>query len=197
MKRREIITLLGSAAAWPLVARAQQAMPVIGFLGFGSLENFGPFLTAFRKGLNEAGFVEGQNVAVEYRWAEGQYDRMEKLAADLVGERADALFVGPDAFFNTRRVQLANLAAHHSIPTAFAVREYVETGGLMSYGTSVADMYRQVSVYTGKILKGAKPDDLPVLQSTKLELVINAQTARMLCLAVPPSLLSLADEVIE
>jgi hypothetical protein len=197
MKRREIITLLGSAAAWPLVARAQQAMPVIGFLGFGSLENFGPFLTAFRKGLNEAGFVEGQNVAVEYRWAEGQYDRMEKLAADLVGERADALFVGPDAFFNTRRVQLANLAAHHSIPTAFAVREYVETGGLMSYGTSVADMYRQVSVYTGKILKGAKPDDLPVLQSTKLELVINAQTARMLRLAVPPSLLSLADEVIE
>jgi ABC-type uncharacterized transport system substrate-binding protein len=197
MKRREFITLLGSAAAWPLVARAQQAMPVIGFLGFGSLENFGPFLTAFRKGLNEAGFVESQNVAIEYRWAEGQYDRMEKLAADLVGERADALFVGPDAFFNTRRVQLANLAAHHSIPTAFAVREYVEAGGLMSYGTSVADMYRQIGVYTGKVLKGAKPDDLPVLQSTKLELVINAQTARMLRLAVPPSLLSLADEVIE
>ena len=329
MRRREFITILGGAAvAWPLAARAQQAtMPVIGFLGFGSLENFGPFLTAFRKGLNEAGFVEGQNVAIEYRWAEGQYDRMEKLAADLVRrrvaviavpgsppgaraakaatstipivfgvgedpvklglvasiarpganatginflsaevvakrlallhelvpgaarvaalinpsdairaeavrndlqaavrtlgnvqlqilnasssreidaafaalarERADALFVGPDAFFNTRRVQLANLAAHHSIPTAFAVREYVDAGGLMSYGTSVADMYRQVGVYTGNILKGAKPADLPVLQSTKLELVINAQTARMLRLAVPPSLLALADEVIE
>jgi len=321
--RREFITLLGGVAVgWPVAVRAKPAMPVIGFLGFGSLENFGPFLTAFRKGLNEAGFVEGQNVAIEYRWAEGQYDRMEKLAADLVGrrvaviavpgsppgaraakaatstipivfgvgedpvklglvasiarpggnttginfltaevvakrlavlhelvpgaalinpsdairaeavrndleaavrtmglqlqilnasssrdidaafatfarERADALFVGPDAFFNTRRVQLANLAAHHSIPTAFAVREYVEAGGLMSYGTSVADMYRQVGVYTGNILKGAKPADLPVLQSTKLELVINAQTARMLRLAVPPSLLSLADEVIE
>jgi putative ABC transport system substrate-binding protein len=327
MKRRAFITLLGgAAAAWPLAARAQEpAMPVIGFLGFGSLDNFGPFLTAFRKGLNEAGFVEGQNVAIEYRWAEGQYDRMEKLAADLVGrrvaviavpgpagaraakaatstipivfgvgedpvklglvasiarpgtnatginflsaevvakrlallhelvpsaarvaalinpsdairaeavrndlqaavrtigvqlqilnasssrdidaafaalarERADALFVGPDAFFNTRRVQLANLAAHYSIPTAFAVREYVDAGGLMSYGTSVADMYRQIGVYTGNILKGAKPADLPVLQSTKLELVINAQTARMLRLTVPPSLLSLADEVIE
>jgi putative tryptophan/tyrosine transport system substrate-binding protein len=327
MKRREFIALLGGAAACPMAARAQQpAMPVIGFLGFGSLENFGPWLTAFRKGLNEGGFVEGQNVAIEYRWADGQYDRMEKLAADLVGrrvaviavpgsppgaraakaatsripivfgigedpvklglvasiarpggnatgvnfltaeviakrlalllelvpgaarvaalinptdavraeavrndlqsavrtmgvqlqilnasssleidaalaavarERADALFVGPDAFFNTRRVQLANLGAHYSIPTAFAVREYVDAGGLMSYGTSVADMYRQVGIYTGNILKGAKPADLPVLQSTKLELVINAQTARMLRLVVPSSLLSVADEVIE
>jgi putative ABC transport system substrate-binding protein len=322
------MTLLGGvAAAWPLAARAQQpAMPVIGFLGFGSVENFGPYLAPFRKGLNEGGFVEGQNVAIEYRWAEGQYDRMVKLAADLVDrrvaviavpgsppgaraakaatstipivfgigedpvklglvasiarpggnatginfltaeviakrlallhelvpgaarvaalinptdavraeavrndlqsavhimgvqlqilnassgleidaalaavarERADALFVGPDAFFNTRRVQLANLAAHYSIPTAFAVREYVDVGGLMSYGTSLADMYRQVGIYTGNILKGAKPADLPVLQSTKLELVINAQTARMLRLVVPSSLLSVADEVIE
>jgi putative tryptophan/tyrosine transport system substrate-binding protein len=327
MRRRDFIALLGGAASWPLTAGAQQpAMPVIGFLGFGSLENFGPYLTAFRKGLNEGGFVEGQNVAIEYRWAEGQYDRMEKLAADLVGrrvaviavpgsppgaraakaatstipivfgigedpvklglvasiarpggnatginfltaeviakrlallhelvpgaarvaalinptdavraeavrndlqsavrtmgvqlqiftassgleidtafaavarERADALFVGPDAFFNTRRVQLANLAAHYSIPTAFAVREYVDVGGLMSYGTSVADMYRQVGIYIGNILKGSKPADLPVLQSTKLELVINAQTARMLGLTLPSSLLSVADEVIE
>jgi putative ABC transport system substrate-binding protein len=328
MRRREFITLLGgAAAAWPMTAHAQQpAMPVIGFLGFGSLETFGPYLTAFRKGLNEGGFVEGQNVSIEYRWAEGQYDRMEKLATDLVSrrvaviavpgsppgaraakaatstipivfgigedpvtlglvasiarpggnatginfltaevvakrlallhelvpgamrvaalinptdavraeavrkdlqsavrtmgvelqiltassgleidaalaavarERADALFVGPDAFFNTRRVQLANLAAHYSIPTAFAVREYVDVGGLMSYGTSVADMYRHVGVYTGNILKGSKPADLPVLQSTRLELVINAQTARMLRLTVPSSLLSVADEVIE
>jgi putative ABC transport system substrate-binding protein len=117
--------------------------------------------------------------------------------AALVRERADALFVGPDAFYNTRRVQLANMAAHHSIPTAFAVREYVDASGLMSYGTSLADMYRQVGVYCGHILKGAKPADLPVLQSTKFELVINAQTARMLGLIVPPSLLSVADEVIE
>jgi ABC-type uncharacterized transport system substrate-binding protein len=117
--------------------------------------------------------------------------------AALVRERADALFVGPDSFFNSRRVQLANMAAHHSIPTAFAVREYVEAGGLMSYGTNIADMFRQVGVYCGRILKGAKPADLPVLQSTKFELVINVQTARMLGLAVPPSLLSIADEAIE
>jgi putative ABC transport system substrate-binding protein len=109
--------------------------------------------------------------------------------AALVRERVDALFVGPDAFFNTRRVQLATMAAHHSIPTAFAVREYVDAGGLMSYGASLTDMYRQTGVYTGRILKGAKPADLPVLQSTKLELVINAQTARMLGLEVPPTLL--------
>jgi putative ABC transport system substrate-binding protein len=117
--------------------------------------------------------------------------------AALVRERADALFVGPDAFFNTRRVQLATMAAHHSIPTAFAVREYVDAGGLMSYGASLTDMFRQTGVYTGRILKGAKPADLPVLQSTKLELVINAQTARMLGLTVPSSLLSVADEMIE
>ena len=327
IQRRALITLLGGTAAWPLAARAQPSgVPVIGFLGFGSFENFGPYLAAFKKGLNEGGFVEGQSVAIEYRWADGQYDRMEKLAADLVGrrvaviavpgsppgaraakaatstipiifgigedpvklglvasiarpggnatginfltaeviakrlallhelvpgaarvaalinptdairaeavrndlqsavrtiavqlqilnassaseidaaftavarERADALFVGPDAFFNTRRVQLANLAAHYSIPTAFAVREYVDAGGLMSYGTSVSDMYRQVGIYTGNILKGLKPADLPVLQSTKLELVINAQTARMLRLTLPSSLLSVADEVIE
>jgi putative tryptophan/tyrosine transport system substrate-binding protein len=329
LKRREFITLIGgAAAAWPLAARAQQpAMPLIGFLGAGSLDTWVLYLAAFRKGLNETGFVEGQNVAIEYRWAEGQYDRMAELAADLVRrrvaviavpgspspgpraakaatssipivfgigedpvklelvasigrpqgnatgihfftadvvakrlallhdlvpsatrvaalinptdapraeavlsdlqaaarsigvqlqilnastsreidaafaalvrERADALFVGPDAFFNNRRVQLANMAAHHSIPTAFAVREYVDAGGLMSYGTGLADMFRQAGVYTGRILKGEKPADLPVLQSTKFELVINVQTARMLGLTVSPSLLSIADEVIE
>jgi putative ABC transport system substrate-binding protein len=112
-------------------------------------------------------------------------------------EHADALFVGPDAFFNTRRVQLPTMAAHHSIPTSFSVREYVDAGGLMSYGTSIADMHRLVGIYTGRILKGTKPADLPVLQSTKFELIINAQTARMLGITVPPSLFSIADEVIE
>ena len=301
-------------------------MPVIGFLGAGSLDTYVLYLAAFRKGLSETGFIEGQNVSIEYRWAEGQYGRMAELAADLVRrrvaviavpgsppgtraakaatstipivfsvgedpvkaglvasinrpegnatginffsgevlakrlallhelvpratrvavfinpsdppraevlrgdvqaaardigmqlqilnpstsreidaafsalvrERAEVLFVGPDAFYNTRRVQLANMAAHHSIPTAFAVREYVDAGGLMSYGTSLADMYRQVGVYSGRILKGAKPAELPILQSVRFELVINLQTARMLSLEVPPTLLARADEVIE
>ena len=328
MRRREFLALLGgAAAAWPLAAPAQQpTMPVIGFIGAGALDNYVLYLAAFRKGLAETGFVEGQNVAIEYRWAEGQYERMAQLAEDLVRrrvaviavpgsppgaraakaatstipivfsvgddpvrsglvasisrpggnatginfltgevvakrlallhellpgaarvaafinpadasraevlreevevaartvgmqlqilnpttnreidaafvalvrERADALFVGPDAFYNSRRVQLANMSARHVIPTAFAVREYVDAGGLMSYGTSLADMYREVGAYCGRILKGAKPSDLPVLQSTKFELVINAQTARMLGIAVPPSLLARADEVIE
>jgi putative ABC transport system substrate-binding protein len=328
VKRRDfILALCGAAAAWPLAARAQQpAMPVVGFLGAGSLDTYALYLAAFRKGLGETGFIEGQNVAIEYRWAEGQYDRMTELAADLVrrrvaviavpgsppgaraakaatstipivfsvgedpvklglvasigrpegnatginfftGElvakrlailhelvpgaarvgvfinpsdapraeilrrdvdaaardiglqiqilnpsssreidtafaalmrdRADALFVGPDAFYNSRRVQLATMAARNAIPTAFAVREYVDAGGLMSYGTSLADMYRQVGVYSGRILKGAKPSDLPVLQSTKFEFVINMQTARMLGLEVPATLLARADEVIE
>jgi putative tryptophan/tyrosine transport system substrate-binding protein len=328
MRRREFISVLGSAAAWSLAARAQQAaMPVIGYIGFGSPDNSVLYLAAFRKGLSETGVVEGQNVAIEYRWLEGRYERVPDVTAELsrdavaviatpgippasvraamavtatipivfaVGddpvkwgivaslgrpnsnatginfftsevvakrlgllrdlvpraariaallnsadatraelmlsdlqtaartlalqiqvlnastsreidtafaalarERADALFVGPDAFFNTRRVQIAMMAAHYSIPTAFAVREYVDAGGLMSYGTHLLDMFRQVGVYSGRILKGAKPADLPVLQSTRLELVINAQTAGMLGLTVPASLLSIADEVIE
>jgi len=327
MRRRGFITLLGgAAAASPLRARAQQAMPVIGFLSSTSPGGYQNSLIAFRKGLAETGYVEGQNVAIEYRWAEGQYERMAQLAADLVlrrvaviavpgsppgaraakaatstipivfsvgddpvssglvasisrpggnatginfltgevvakrlallhellpgatrvtafinpadasraevlreevevaartvgmqlqilnpstnreidaafaalvRERADALFVGPDAFYNSRPVQLANMAARHVVPTAFAVREYVDAGGLMSYGTSLADMYREVGAYCGRILKGAKPSDLPVLQSSKFELVINAQTARMLGITVPPALLARADEVIE
>ena len=149
---------------------------------------------AVRKDLQSA--VRTMGVELQILTASSGLEIDAALAA-VARERADALFVGPDAFFNTRRVQLANLAAHYSIPTAFAVREYVDVGGLMSYGTSVADMYRHVGVYTGNILKGSKPADLPVLQSTKLELVINAQTARMLRLTVPSSLLSVADEVIE
>ncbi len=326
MRRREFITLVGGAAgAWPLAARAQQAMPVIGFLYSQSADPFAHRLRAFRQGLKETGYVEGENVAIEYRWAENQPDRLPALVADLirrqvtviaamntagamvakaatttipivfmsgedpvrlglvaslarpggnltginffnvelrakrlallrelvpgasrvavllnpssavlsesarkdvetaardmglqiqvlnastsreidaafpalVRERVDALFVSPDGFFNSRRVQLANMAARHAVPITSATREIVEAGGLMSYGSNIQDTWRQVGVYAGRILKGAKPAELPVVQASKFELIINAQTARMLGLTVPPSLLATADEVIE
>jgi len=325
MKRREFITLLGGAAAWPLAARAQQrAMPVIGFLASPS-RTFSDFvLPAFREGLKDNGYVEGENVAIEYCWAENQIDQLPTLAADLVRrpvalivavgppatlaakaatttipivfgvgddpvkiglvtslarpggnltginffsselaakriellhemvptaarvgvlgdptfpltessvrdaetaartmglqvkvlsastsreinaafanfvrERPDVLYVGPSPFFISRRVQLTQLAARHAVPAIYSVRQYTEAGGLMSYGTSQTDAFRQMGVYTGRILKGVKPADLPVIQSTKFELIINAETARMLGLTVPDKLLSLADEVIE
>jgi putative tryptophan/tyrosine transport system substrate-binding protein len=324
--RREFITLLGgAAAAWPLAVRAQQALPVIGFLHFASSDGNPDRLRAFREGLKEAGFAEGENVAIEYRWAENQVDRLPMLAADLVRrrvavisaisipaafaakaatvtlpivfvatedpvklglvaslarpqgnltginffaselaakrlelllelvpgatrvavlvepgnsegtastlrdveaaargtrlqiqafntssssdidaafegfvrERPDALLVANAPFFTDRRVQLALLAALHRLPAIYPWREFVEAGGLISYGASLRDAYRQVGVYTGRILKGAKPADLPVVQSTKFELVINHQTARILNLTVPPTLLATADEVIE
>jgi putative ABC transport system substrate-binding protein len=326
MTRREFVTLLGSAAvAWPLAAGAQQsAMPVVGFLNPQLPGSVPHFVDAFRRGLAETGYIEGQNVAIEYRWAEDRFDRLPELAADLVRhkvsviaapangsalaakaatsaipivfgvgedpvklglvaslsrpgsnatginfftgevvakrlgllrelvptavrvavlanpanvatssalravepaaralgmevqiynastwqeidaafavlvrEQADALFVAPDPFFQTRRVQLAALAARHALPAAYSARPYVEAGGLMSYGTSLVDMYRQVGVYSGRILKGAKPAELPVVQPTKFELVINAQIAKILGLDVPPTLLARADEVIE
>jgi putative tryptophan/tyrosine transport system substrate-binding protein len=327
MRRREFITLLGGAAvAWPLAAHAQQpAMPVIGFLHNTSPDTNADRLRAFRQGLKDTGYIEGQNLAIEYRWAENRNDRLPALAADLVRrqvaviaatttpsvlaakaatatipiifyvagdpvelglvaslnrpggnlsgmttmtlevgakrlellrelvpaaariavlvnpanaanaettvkdvevaartmglqiqifkastrneinaafaslvrERHDALFVGVDSFFTSRRVQLANLASRHAVPTTFSAREIAEAGGLMSYGPSIADVWLQVGAYTGRILKGAKPADLPVVQSSKFELVINAQTAAMLGLTVPPTLLSVADEVIE
>jgi putative tryptophan/tyrosine transport system substrate-binding protein len=326
MKRREFITLFGSATvAWPLVARAQQAaMPVIGFLSPTSSEMFDGRLRAFRQGLKENGYVEGENVAIAYRWADWQYDRLPELAAELVRrqvavivaaggsplaakaatttipivfnaaedpvrlglvaslarpggnltgvnffiaeltakrmellrelvpgakrvaalvnpanvanaettlreleaaarvmglqfpilkasssreidaafaslerERPDALFVGPDPLFNGRRIQLILLAARYAIPATFGIRDIVEAGGLMSYGASNTDAWRQMGVYTGRVLKGAKPADLPVLQSTKFELVINLQTARILGLEVPPTLLARADEVFD
>jgi putative tryptophan/tyrosine transport system substrate-binding protein len=326
VKRREFIALLGSTAAtWPLAARAQQpAMPVVGFLHNASAGAWAPFATAFRNGLKEAGYVEGQNVAIEYRYADNHIDRLPALAAELirrpvavivgntegalaakaatttipivfgvgsdpvelglvaslarpggnatginffvadiaakrlgllhdlvpkavriavlvnpanassaeatlrdipeaaralglqiqvlnastsreieaafvtlVRDRADALFVAPDGFFVSRRVQFATLATRDRIPAAFAPREHVEAGGLMSYGTDVLDSFRQVGVYTGQILKGVKPADLPVLQSTKFEFAINLQTARTLGIEVPNSIQLLADEVID
>jgi putative ABC transport system substrate-binding protein len=326
MKRREFITLLGAVAAWPLAARAQGpgGMPVVGFVSAGA--SVASWTTAFRKGLNEIGYVEGQNVAVEYHWLEGQFDRLALVMADLVRRRVaviatpagnvasiaakaatmaipivfgvgedpvklglvaslarpggnatginffvqevsakrlgllhelvpkavriallvnpantsvaeisiqnmptaarniglelqvlnastsreiemafttlvrngiDALFVDSDTFFTSRRVQFATLAARHGIPASYPAREAVEAGGLMSYSTDRLDMYRQVGIYTGQILKGVKPADLPVLQSTKFEFVINLQTARALGIEVPPILLARADEVIE
>jgi putative tryptophan/tyrosine transport system substrate-binding protein len=326
MKRREFITLLGGAAAtWPLAARAQQPMPVIGFLNSQSPDNQADYLQAFRRGLKESGYVEGENVAVEYRWAENKTERLPALAGELVrrrvaviaasgglasesaakatatipivfmvpedpvrmglvtslarpggnltgvnffaaelaakrlgllrelvpavtrvavllnpaeatiaasnlrdmqtaardmrlqiqvfnastsGEldaafatiardRPDALVISSGAFFTGRRVQLAHLATHHRIPAIHGSRFYPEVGGLISYGTSVSDSHREAGVYVGRILKGAKPADLPVVQSSKFELVINAHTAKLLGLTVPPTLLSTADEVIE
>jgi putative ABC transport system substrate-binding protein len=324
MRRREFITLLGGAAAtWPLAARAQQvAMPVIGFLDASSAAERADFMAAFQRGLADAGYVEGQSVAIEYRWAEGRYDRLPELATDLVRrrvsviaapstaaalaakaatatipivfgvggdpvklglvaslnrpggnatgfnfftnelatkrmqllrelvpaakrvalltnptdpanesllrdvemaatgqqilvfeaatsreidaafdglvhEKVDALFVGGGAFLITRRVQFAVLAARYAVPAAYSQRAFVEAGGLMSYGTNLADTFRQVGAYAGSILKGAKPADLPVMQAIKFELVINLNTARALRFEVPPMLLARADEVIE
>ena len=295
MRRREFITLLGSAAAaWPLAARAQQPkVPVVAFVNAGSSDP--PLAAAFRKGLNEAGYFEGQNVTVEYHWLEGKFDRLPALMADLVRrrvaviaapagnyaaqvakaatttipivfgvgddpvklglvtslarpggnltginffanelsvkrlaleaaraiglqihvlkastrseieaafatlvrDRVEALYVAGDVFFTSRRVQLVTLAATNRIPASYPSREAVEVGGLMGYDADRAGMYRQVGAYTSQILKGAKPADLPVLQSTKFEFVINLQTARALGLEVPPQLLASVDEVIE
>ena len=326
MRRREFIAALGGAAAWPVVARAQQqAMPVVGFIRDGSADASVRFAAAFRKGLNETGYVEGQNVTVEYHWVEGQYDRLPALMTDLVRrrvaviatpghlpslaakaatstipivfgvgddpvklglvdslarpggnatgfnffaqevdakrlgllhelvpkarrvavllnpanttvtettlrevqqaarttglqlhilnattigeidaifvtlarERLDALFVAGDTFFASRRVQFSTLAARAGIPAAYSLREFVEVGGLMSYGTHIGDMFRQVGVYAGNMLKGAKPAELPVVQSTKFEFTINLGTARALGIDVPETVLATADEVIQ
>jgi putative ABC transport system substrate-binding protein len=326
VRRREFITLLGGAAAWPLATHAQQGgpMPLVGFLHVSSPEASGDRLRAFRQGLKDTGFTEGENVAVEYRWADNQLDRLPALATELLGrrvavivapslaptlaakaatattpivflvgedpvrlglvaslarpggnlsginffvvelaakrlqllhelvpgatrivvlldanganaeatvrelevaaratalqmrivnvgtgheidsafagfvrERPDALLVGSGPFLLDRRVQLALLAARHAAPAIYPFREDVEAGGLMSYGASNTDLIRQAGVYTGRVLKGEKPADLPVMQATKFEFVINLQTAKALGVAVPPMLLARADEVIE
>ena len=323
-RRKFLATLGGAAAAWPFAVRAQQpAMPMIGFLSGVSPGPFAQRLAAFRQGLNETGFIEGRNVAIEYRWAEGQYDRLPALATDLVGrrvvvivaytnaaalaakaatttipivflvgddpvrlglvaslarpgenitgvswfgadletkqlsllhelvpnaaviallvdlnalpaarvsqveaaaralglqlvvlnaripsdidiafaslvrERAGALVVGGGAFLLSRRDQIIALAARHAIPAIYGFREYSADGGLISYGNHIPDSFRRAGVYTGRILKGDKPADLPVEQPTKFELVINLKTARALGLQIPDKLLALADEVIE
>jgi putative tryptophan/tyrosine transport system substrate-binding protein len=327
MNRRHCFTLLAGAAAWPLAARAQQqsAMPVIGVLGGHTRAQWQPFLTAFHQGLKQVGYIEGENVASEYRWAEGHYDRLPALAADLVHRqvaviaaiggvnsalaakaatseipivfltgrdpvelgfvesfnrpggnltgvsllndelvakrlellrelvpkaatiailinpdnrnhpshartleavaraggqqvivigaatdgdfepafamlvqrRADALVVNADPFFDSRQEQIVGLATRHAVPTIFPWREFVQAGGLASYGTSLLDAHRQTGVYAGRILKGAKPADLPVVQATKFEMLVNLKTANALGLTVPTSILLRADEVIE
>jgi putative ABC transport system substrate-binding protein len=325
IRRREFITLLGGAAAWPLAARAQQAIPVVCFISAGSVDGQANYVAAFRRGLSEAGYVEGRNASIEYYWLEGQYDRLPMLMSDIIHRRVavittpastpatlaakaatsaipiifgvgddpvrlglvaslarpggnatgvnffsqevvpkrlgllhelvpkatriavltnpanqntafvlkqieenagaiglqidlfkastireidtafesiarkqtNVLFVAPDTFFADRRVQLVTLATRDRILTSFGEREAAEAGGLMSYGTDILDMFHQVGIYTGRILKGEKPPDLPVMQSTKFQFVINLQTARALSLDVPPTLLASADKVIE
>jgi putative tryptophan/tyrosine transport system substrate-binding protein len=326
MRRRAFITLLGgAAAAWPLAARAEQPVPAIGVINAGSPDAQSHRMRAFREGLKDTGYLEGENVSIEYRWGENQTDRVPALVTELIRrqvavivatggsvpalaakagtttipivftipedpvrlglvaslarpggnatginffsneliakrlellrelvlaarhvavlldpadanaetlvrdvdtaartlglqiqflkvstsqdidatfatfarERPDAVFISGGPLFVSRRVQLVLLAARHSVPASYGSREYAEIGGLMSYGTSLTDAYRQVGVYAGRILKGAKPADLPVMQATKFELVINHAAARVLGLTVPPSLLARADEVIE
>jgi putative tryptophan/tyrosine transport system substrate-binding protein len=326
MRRREFITLFGSAAAWPHAARAEQSeMPIIGFLNSASPQPFANYVSGFRVGLKQTGYIDGQNVTIEFRWAEGHYDRLPEMAADLVRRkvavlvstggppsvtaakaatatipivftigsdpiqlgfvtslsrpggnitgvnlfaaameskrlgllralipgvqliaallnpnrpnytsqlrdvqepaaaigqqihillasnesdidaafatavqlRAGAMLVTADPFFNSQRDKIVGLAARYSIPTVYEWREYALAGGLMSYGTNISDGYRQAGVYAGKILKGEKPADLPVVQSARFELVINLRTAKALGIEVPPNLSAEADEIIE
>jgi ABC-type uncharacterized transport system substrate-binding protein len=217
IQRRQFITLVGGAAAWPLAARAQQpAMPVIGFLNGGSPAAFAELAASFRRGLQENGYVEDQNVLIEYRWAEGRYDQLPALAADLVNRRVaviraeiDAVFatlaerhagglvVQGDILFTNRRDDMVARAARQAIPAIYVWSEFTAAGGLIAYGNSLAEGYKQVGNYTARILRGAKPADLPVMQPSRFRFTINLKTAKTLGLTIPPSLLILADEVIE
>ena len=203
LRRREFISLFaGAAAGWPIAARAQQTtVPIIGFLNGQSASGFAHLVAAFRRGLVETGYVEGQNVAIEYRWADGQQDRLPTLADDLIRRRvaviaaAGGAHLGP--FFNNNRTRLVALTADHRLPAIAGEREFTEAGGLMSYGTNVPDVYRQIGIYSGRILRGEKPNDLPFLQPLKFDFAVNLKTARALGIEVPPTLLARADEVIE
>jgi ABC-type uncharacterized transport system substrate-binding protein len=253
VKRRKFIVLLCSVSVGvSLPARAQQSSrPVVGFLSISSPGPHAPFVAAFNQGLREVGFNEGQNVAIEYRWAEGQFDRLPTLAADLASRKVDVIaavsgdvsiraasgasltipvvfITGSDPvqngtvaslarpggnltgfsmisteltakrlFVSSHREQIVGLASRYVVPAIYEWKEFAAAGGLISYGTSLTDVYRDVGVYVGKILKGAKPAEIPVEQPTKFELVINLKTAKTMGITVPPSLLARADEVIE
>jgi ABC-type uncharacterized transport system substrate-binding protein len=222
VRRRDFITLVGgTAVAWPLAARAQQAgVPVVGLLRNTPLTSLEHIVAALRGGLAEAGFVEGDNVVIEQRWAEGRDDRLPALLADLIDRKAAVIVANtigalaakaaatttPVVFATgsdpvreglVHREEIVALAARHAIPAMYSLREFASSGGLISYGASIGDAYHQVGIYAGRILKGEKPADLPVMRSTKFELVLNLKTAMALGLDIPPTLLALADEVIE
>jgi ABC-type uncharacterized transport system substrate-binding protein len=193
LNRRELVTLLGSAAAaWPIMARAQQSrIPVIGFLGIRTPEFDATMLAEFRQGLREQGYAEGTNVSIVFRWARGQFDQLPALADDLVRQGVTLLVTSG----GTAAARAAK-AATSTIPIVFG-SELAKAGGLMSYGAIPGPQYRQTGVYAGRILKGARPTDLPIVQPSKFELVVNLKTAKTLGLEVPPTLLARADEVIE
>jgi len=233
VKRRTFLTLLGgAAAAWPLAARAQQAaMPVIGFLRSAPFVGAEHLVRAFRQGLNDRGFIEGQNVLIEYRSAEGYPSRLAPLASELVTRQvsvifcdniaalaakaatksipivfagggdavwgARALLVGSGPFLYSNRQIIIDEVSRLALPASYTARQAAEDGGLISYGTSLTDALHQAGNYVGRVLKGEKPADLPVMRSTKFELVLNLKTAKALGLQIPPNVLALADEVIE
>jgi putative ABC transport system substrate-binding protein len=195
----EFIALFGSTAAtWPLGARAQQpAMPVIGYLDTSARDARIAEIDALHRGLGDIGFIEGQNVSIEYRFCNGEYDQAPVLAADLVQRQASALLVTADSFYIGQAEKLTALAKQYTLPTMYFQRQMVLAGGLASYGTSLTEVFRQVGSYAGQILKGVKPADLPVTQSTKFEFVINLKTAKTMALDIAPTLSARADEVIE
>jgi len=216
IRRRKFITLLGgAAAAWPLAARAQQrSMPVIGFLSSGSPRTFAKFLKAFQNGLRQEGFVEGRNVSIVYRWAEGHFDELDALAAEMVADGValiaatggmrsaeaakNATTTIPIVFvLGFDPVKLGLVASFNKPGGNLTGTTYVDDGGLMSYGPSLASAYHRAGVYAGRILKGAKPGELPIEAPVRFEFLINLKTAKTLGLTIPPGLLALADEVIE